>query len=103
MASRPDKSNFQYVDRPDLTETFTDSVGKCTAEDGVFHLELLMCRYDTPKPPKPPTGHFYPAARLAMSIPTAISLYNQLRQLMDTLEKQGVLESGPHSSSKTIQ
>ena len=94
MAMKPDKSNFQYVDRPDLTVAYANSVGLITTEDGVVQLEFLMSRY--------PPGRHYPVARLAMPMVTVVELYNKLRQLMDTSEKKGVVVVGP-SGSTTLQ
>ncbi len=91
MATKPDKSNFQYVDRPDLTVAYADSVSLYTTEDGVVQLEFLTSRY--------PPGRHYPVARLAMPMVTVVELYNQLRQLMDILEKKGEVVMGPSGST----
>lgn len=92
---KPQNSMIKQVDRPDLVESFSDSLGLLTFNDGVMRLEFRVIRYNEPKPPKPPTGTSYPVARLALSPDAAVDLYNRLSQLINAMEQQGLVKKGP--------
>lgn len=96
MAQRT-RPKTKYIDRPDVVETYADSLGMCTFEDGVFRLELTANRYDEPKPPAPPTGRRYPVVRVAMPVPAVVRLFNHLNQMMNLLQQRGIVkeETGP--------
>lgn len=82
----------KYVDRPELAETFADDLGKTVFKDNVLRMELLVTRLDEPHPPEPPTGHTYPAVRLALTANAALKVHQNLTNLLAALEAQGVMQ-----------
>ena len=61
--AQPGKLNLVYVDRPEVPETFVDSLQR-TVIDGVHaRMEFVVNRLDDPKPP---------ACRLASLIPHVV-------------------------------
>lgn len=96
--------NAKYIDRPDLLETYVDSVGMCTMYNNVYRMEFTATLLDeVPKDHKgPPRGRKYPAVRMAMSIPTLVDLYNNLNNVMGILAQQGQI-SREQTGDVTIQ
>jgi hypothetical protein len=60
----PATTEVRYIDRPDLAETFADSINSVTFDGQSMRIELGVTRLDDVKPNTPFTGRRYPAARL---------------------------------------
>ena len=89
---------FQYVDRPEVSETFADFVHRIQFDGQTLRLEFGVSRLEEHKPPAAPTGHRYPVCRLVLSAGAAIDLMNKMQQITAGLIKAGVLKtdaSGP--------
>jgi hypothetical protein len=87
-------TNVTHVDRPDLMETFADSVHAMVWDGQTVRAELCVTRY----PDSPSTSaeaHRYPACRLVLTPSAIVELSNRLQQMMAVL-----LESGLLSASK---
>jgi len=84
----------RYIDLPDVSETFADSVGLVTFDGQSARIELCVTRMDMPQTPKKPTGRRYPVCRMVMPPDAFIGLYNSLENLIRGLEQQGVLKRG---------
>lgn len=96
------ESQIRYMDRPEISETFVDSLGVVTF-DGNTRLELCATRLDPPKPPDPPTARQYPVCRLVMTPETTVALFNQLQNIMNLLQQAGLVtkqEGQPHEVIK---
>lgn len=81
-----------YVDRPEISETFVDSLESCSFVDGVFRLEFAVKRVAPPQPPKQPTVNKVVAARIAMTLPGLMGMANQINGLIAALQKQGTVQ-----------
>jgi hypothetical protein len=82
---------LRYQDRPDLFETFADSIGPWSFDGNTLRIEFLVSRLDE-KTDEPRTGRHIPVCRLVLSANGAIQLINQCRQLTTALEKAGRLK-----------
>lgn len=98
---------LQLVDLPEVSETYADSLDIMMVDGGLCRFNFVVHRLDMPKPPKTPTGKKYPSCRLVMPLPGALTLYNQLRQMIELMEKQGIVKQGqiqqPPSGPLSIQ
>ena len=100
----PPTDKIQYVDLPNLSETFVDSFGNMIFDGQTARIELCVTRMNEPIPPDPPTARRHPVCRLVLTPGAFLDLYNQLHQLVDTLEKQGAIHKIEQNiKSSTIQ
>lgn len=90
---------IQYVDLPNLPETFVDSFGSMTFDGQTARIELCVTRMNEPHPPNPPTARRLPVCRLVMTPGAFLDLFNQLQQLVETLEREGAI----HKIEKDIK
>jgi hypothetical protein len=93
MATRSSSSqpNLRYVDRPEVNETFDDTVGKVFFDGSVAQIDFLVSRWDEAKPPAPATGKALTACRLVLSAKGLIELIDRVDQLRGALEADGML------------
>lgn len=84
------ETQIRYIDRPEISETFVDSLGVVTF-DGNTRLELCATRLDQPKPPDPPTARQYPVCRIVMTPEATVVLFNQLQNIMNLLQQAGLV------------
>ncbi len=84
------ENQIRYVDCPDVSETFVDSLGIVTF-DGNTRLEFCVTRLDPPKPDEPPTAGRYPVSRIVMTPETTVTLFNQLQNIMNMLQQAGLV------------
>ena len=82
---------LRYQDRPDLFETFADSVGPWSFDGNTLRIEFMVTRLDPPKKDEPRSGRQHPVCRLALTASGAVELLNHCRQLTAALEKAGAL------------
>jgi len=94
---------IHFVDRPDLSETFADSVHGIIFDGQTMRIELCSTRMDQPQPQKEPTARQYPVCRLVLSPIAAIDLYNKLQQVLQALEKEGKITRNPPPPQTTVQ
>jgi hypothetical protein len=92
MADQP-QIQFQYVDRPEVSETFADFVNRIQFDGQTLRLEFCVSRIEEHKAPAPATAKRYPACRLVLSTAAAIDLMNKMQQITAGLIKAGVLKS----------
>ena len=89
------KENIRYIDRPEISETFIDSLHFASFDGTTFRIELCVTRMDEPKPPKAPTARKYPICRLVMPPQTMLEVFNQFQTFVNALVEQGVLKTTP--------
>jgi len=82
------ENQIHYVDRPEILETFVDSLGVISF-DGNTRLDLCITRMDMTKPPDTPTATRYPVCRVVMTPEATVTLYNQLQNVMNLLQQAG--------------
>ena len=84
---------FQYVDRPEVSETFADFVNRIQFDGQTLRIEFCVSRLDEHRPPAPASGKRYPACRLVLSANAAVDLMNRMQQITAGLIKAGVLKA----------
>ena len=86
---------MRFVDLPELTETFSDSLGDMFFDGTTLRLTFLVTRWDEPKPPSPPTGRQYPTCRLVMTSTCAEELHKRLNQVAAAIEQSRKQQGNP--------
>ncbi len=87
-------SNYVFVDDPGVTETYADSIQNLVFDGATFRFTFVVNRLDPPQPPEPPKGRQIPACRLVMPLIGALALYQNLHNMVEALEKQGIIKKG---------
>ena len=91
----PEPSNtYAFVDNPGLAETYADALQNLVFDGATFRFTFVVNRLDTPKPPEPPKGSQYPACRLVLPLIGVLALYQNLHNMVEALEKQGIIKKG---------
>ena len=90
-------ATIRYVDRPDIAETFADSVSGLVFDGQTLRIEFAVTRLDEIKPDSPITGRRYPACRLALSPAAALDLINRMQQIGAALAQAGVARVAPRA------
>jgi hypothetical protein len=85
-------ATFRYIDRPDCTETFADSINGLSYDGQTLRIEYGITRVDEMKPNTPVTGRRYPACRLVLSPVAAVDLINKMQQVAAALTQAGVVK-----------
>jgi hypothetical protein len=88
-------ASVRYIDRPEIAETFADSVTGLTFDGQTLRLEFGVTRYDEIKPNTPITGRRFPACRIALSPAGAVELITRVQQIASALAQAGVLRATP--------
>ena len=81
-----------FVDRPEVSETFADTIRAVSFDGQTMRIEFCITRMDEPKPPNPPTARQYPSCRLVLTANAAVELFNRLQQIMSALEQTGAIK-----------
>ena len=102
MAQAPQSQvKYQYVDRPEIAETFADFVNRIQFDGQTLRFEFCVTRIeDQPAGAGAPTGTRYPACRLVLSAAAAVDLMNKMQQITASLIKAGVLKADPKADQK---
>ena len=108
MAQAPQQQSqpqiqYQYVDRPEVTETFADFVQRIQFDGQTLRLEFCVSRLDDHKPGTPVTGKRYPTCRLVLSAAAAVDLMNKMQQITAGLVKAGVLKQDAMQTPANVQ
>jgi hypothetical protein len=90
-------ATIRYVDRPDIEETFADSVSGLVFDGQSLRIEFAVTRLDEVKANAPITGRRYPACRLVLPPNTAIELINRMQQVAAALTQGGLARATPRS------
>ena len=88
-------ATFRYVDRPDLGETFADSINALFFDGQMLRIEFGVNRFDEMKPNAPLTGRRLPACRLVLPATAAVELINRMQQIATALAQSGVVKQTP--------
>jgi hypothetical protein len=100
---KPQRPALRYQDRPDLGETFADTIGGWSFDGNTLRVEFLVSRLDPGKPEPAPTGRSVPVCRLVLTAPAAVDLLKMCAQLTAALTKAGkpaaAKESAPGNAS----
>jgi hypothetical protein len=88
-------ATIRYVDRPDCSETFADSINHVYFDGQSLRIEFGVTRLDDVKPNTPVTGRRFPAQRMALTPAAAAELINRMQQVGVALAQAGVLKATP--------
>lgn len=91
MAQQPN-IQLRYIDRPEISETYADSIERISVQGPTATIEFCVTRLDEPKPAEGPSGRKYTACRLVLPMPAFIDLTQQLQRMMTLLEQQGLIK-----------
>ena len=94
---------YQYADRPEVSETFADFVQRIQFDGQTLRLEFCVSRLDDHKPGTPVTGKRYPTCRLVLSAAAAVDLMNKMQQITSGLVKAGVLKQDAAQTPASVQ
>jgi hypothetical protein len=83
-------ATIRLVDRPDLAETFVDSVSGLVFDGQTLRIDFAVTRLDEIKPNTPVTGRRYPACRLVLPPAAAADLINRMQQIGEALTQAGL-------------
>jgi hypothetical protein len=88
-----DDVRIDFVDRPDLTWSFADSITSVSVESkAVCKVELCSVRWIRPQPGTNVfSGKQYPVCRLAMALNTMVDLHKRLTDILQQLESEGIV------------
>ena len=93
-------ATIRYVDRPDIGETFADSITGLVFDGQTLRIEFSVTRVDEVKPDAPISGRRYPASRIVLSPGAAIELINRMQQIGAALTQAGVAKTTPGRGQK---
>ncbi len=96
-------ATIRYVDRPDLEETFADSISGLLFDGQTLRLEFGVTRLDEVKQNAPLTGRRYPACRVVLPPAAAIDLINRMQQIAAALTQAGVVRSAAPPSAEPLK
>jgi hypothetical protein len=78
----------------EISETFCDSLGSLFFDGQSLRLELTVARIEEMKPPATtPTGMRHVVARIALTLPAAMELINQMGALAGQLTQSGLTKT----------
>ena len=86
---------IRYIDRPECTETFADSINHVYFDGQSLRIEFGITRLDDVKPNTPVTGRRFPAQRMVLTPIAAVELINRMQQVGAALAQAGVLKTTP--------
>ena len=88
---RGQAASIRYVDRPEIAETFADSISGVTFDGQTLRIEFAVTRLDEIKPNTQLSGRRYPACRMVLPPAAAIDLINRMQQIAAALTQAGVV------------
>ena len=90
MAAAP-KPQIDFVDRPELAETFIDSIRNVTFDGATVRAELCVTRFEEAASPAVAKAKQYPASRLVLRPDAAVDLFVRLQRLIALMEQRGIV------------
>ena len=91
-------ATVRYLDRPDIAETFADSITGLVFDGQTLRIEFGVTRLDEIKPNTAITGRRYPACRVVLPPAAAIDLINRMQQIATALTQAGVMKAGTRAA-----
>jgi len=93
-------ASIRYIDRPDVAETFADSISGLIFDGQSLRIEFAVTRLDEVKPNAPISGRRYPACRLVLPPAAAIDLINRMQRIGTALRQAGVTTRTPPAAAR---
>ena len=92
MPSKTEAAAPVYVDRPEISELFADSVQSVIYNSSVARIELAVTRFSSEKGVNPPKAERVTAARGVLTTQAMVELFGQMKNILDQLESRGTIE-----------
>jgi hypothetical protein len=86
---------IRNFDRPEVAETFADSITSLIFDGQSLRIEFGVTRLDEVKPNAPITGRRYTACRLVLPPAAAVDFINRMQQIGTALTQAGVTRAAP--------
>lgn len=91
MSNKENQST--YIDRPEVTETLVDRLGRSVYHDRLLRLEALALRSrSAPGAGGNKVVQEVPVARLVLTVPAILELHGYLVGLIEELKRRGELK-----------
>jgi hypothetical protein len=97
-AAERQAATIRYIDRPELEETFADSVTALFFDGQTLRLEFAVTRLDDIKGITPITGRRYPACRVVLPPAAAVDLINRMQQIGAAMTQSGITRTTPRQN-----
>jgi hypothetical protein len=94
---------IQDVDRPDIAETFVDSLALTTFDGAAARLTFCVMRMQEPQAGKPPQFKKYPVSRVVLTPDATVELFNRLNHMMGALQKLGLVKIEPGRPPQPVE
>ena len=88
----PRKPKLRYQDRPEVGETFADSIRSCVFDGQLVRIEFTVARFDDPGALGILEGRQVPVCRLVLNRAALADLINRVGQLGAALKKAGAVD-----------
>jgi hypothetical protein len=88
----PRKPKLRYQDRPEIGETFADSIRSCVFDGQLVRIEFTVARFDDPGALGILEGRQVPVCRLVLNRAALADLINRVGQLGAALKKAGAVD-----------
>ena len=100
--SQPQRQ-LAYVDRPEISETFVDSLWRVYFDGQTIRMDFVVNRMDDPRPQTPPSGKAVTASRIVIPVAGMVEMLSKLQNLADQLRAQGTVRqiSAPEGVQRT--
>jgi hypothetical protein len=86
------KPKLRYQDRPEVGETFADSIRSCVFDGQLVRIEFTVARFDDPGALGILEGRQVPVCRLVLNRAALADLINRVGQLGAALKKAGAVD-----------
>jgi hypothetical protein len=93
----------QEVDRPELNETFVDSLALSTFDGAAARLTFCVTRMQEPQAGRPAHFKRYPVCRMVLTPDATVELFNRLNQMMGALQKLGLVKIEPGKPPQPVE
>ncbi len=91
---------IRYVDRPDMPETFVDSITALVFDGQTLRIEFGVTRFDEMRPNSQVTGRRYPACRLVLPPAAAAELLGRMQQTAAAIAQARAAKAGPRTAAE---
>ena len=102
-AVAPRQPKLRYQDRPDVNETFADSIRSCIFDGQVVRIEFTVARFDDPGALGVLEGRQVPVSRMVLSRTAVAYLFNRLGQLNNAAKPPVSNEPGMTAAAASTQ
>jgi hypothetical protein len=104
MAVATPGTQLEFIDLPDLRETFVDSVRAVRFDGMTIRADLCVTRAaERTGDTQPISVQRYPACRLVLTPEAAVDLYNRLQHFIAAMEQRGILKRERRPAADALQ